>query len=244
MTFLEHLGELRTRLIRCLASLLIGFAVLAVPPKVPPMIFHFITGPMRAAKVPFEFIYTAPTEAFMLYMQMCFFAAIFMVSPYILYQAWAFISPGLYSHEKRYAVPFILFGSVFFIMGGLFGHYFLFPAAFSFLGQYAGPEMSFKPKVSEYFSFYSWFLLALGLVFQIPIVIYVLSRIGLVTAGFLMRNFKYAVLAAFIIAAVITPSGDMVNQTALAIPILGLYLLGVLVAWIFGKPRRREEPGA
>jgi sec-independent protein translocase protein TatC len=240
MTFLEHLGELRTRLVRCVSALVLGFVLLVVPPGLPSKIFHFITGPMRAANTPFEFIYTEPTEAFMLYMQMCFFAAIFMVSPYLLYQVWAFIAPGLYPHEKKYAVPFIVFGSLFFVVGGLFGHYVLFPVTFRFLGQYAGPDMSFKPKISEYFSFYSWFLLALGLVFQIPIIIFVLARIGLVTASFLMRNFKYAVLAAFIISAVITPSGDMVNQTVLAMPILGLYLLGALVAWIFGKPRRKE----
>jgi sec-independent protein translocase protein TatC len=240
MTFLEHLGELRTRLIRCLAALLIGFTVLVVPPGLPNKIFHFVTGPMRRAQTPFEFIYTEPTEAFMLYMQMCFFAAIFLVSPYLLYQVWAFISPGLYTHEKRYAIPFIFFGSVFFVLGGVFGHYVLFPMTFHFLGQYAGPDMSFKPKISEYFSFYSWFVLALGLVFQVPIIIFVLARIGLVTAGFLMRYFKYAVLVAFIVSAVITPTGDMVTQTVLALPMLGLYLLGALVAWIFGKPRRRE----
>jgi len=241
MTFLEHLGELRTRLIRCLGALLFGFAILVVPPGLPGKIFHFITNPMRKAQTPFEFIYTEPTEAFMLYMQMCFFAAIFLVSPYLVYQAWAFISPGLHKHEKRYAIPFIFFGSLFFVLGGLFGHYVLFPMTFHFLGQYAGSDMSFKPKISEYFSFYSYFVLALGLVFQVPIVIFVLARIGLVTAGFLMRYFKYAVLVAFIVSAVITPTGDMVTQTVLALPMLGLYLLGALVAWIFGKPRRASE---
>lgn len=240
MTFLEHLGELRDRLIHSFVALIIGFAALVITPGLPGKIFHFITGPMRRADTPFEFIYTEPTEAFMLYMQMSFFTAIFLTSPYIIHEAWAFISPGLHAHEKRYALPFIIFGSIFFIMGGAFGHYVLFPMTFHFLGQYAGADMSFKPKISEYFSFYSWFLLALGLVFQLPIVIFVLARIGLITAGFMMRYFKYAVLIAFIVSAVITPTGDMVTQTVLAIPMLGLYLLGALVAWLFGKPRRRE----
>jgi sec-independent protein translocase protein TatC len=205
-------------------------------------LFHFITEPMRRSGVHFEFIYTEPTEAFMLYMRMAFFAGIFLVAPFILYQVWAFIAPGLYPDEKKYAVPFILFGSVFFLLGGLFGHYVLFPMTFQFLGQYAGTDMSFKPKISEYYDFYAWFVLGLGLVFQLPVVIFVLARIGLVTAGFLMRMFKYAFLACFVISAVITPSGDMVTQSILAVPMVGLYLLGVLVAWVFGKPRR-AEPG-
>jgi sec-independent protein translocase protein TatC len=101
--------------------------------------------------------------------------------------------------------------------------------------------MTFLPKIGEYYSFYSWFLLGLGLVFQLPVVIFVLARIGLVTAGFLMRKFKYAVLIAFVVSAVITPTGDMVTQSVLAVPMVGLYLLGVMVAWLFGKPRRAPE---
>jgi len=102
--------------------------------------------------------------------------------------------------------------------------------------------MQFLPKVDEYYSFYSWFLLGLGLVFQLPVVIFVLARIGLVTPGFLARNFKYAILVAFVLSAVITPTPDVMSQTMLAVPMLGLYLLGILVAWVFGKPRR--EPAA
>jgi sec-independent protein translocase protein TatC len=175
-------------------------------------------------------------------MKIAFFVGIFVVAPYLLYQVWAFIAPGLYAHEKTYAVPFILFGSVFFILGGLFGHYILFPMTFQFLGQYAGTEMSFKPKISAYFDFYSWFLLGLGVCFQLPVVIFVLSRIGLVTARFLLRWFKYAFLVAFVVSAVITPGGDIVTQSVLAIPLVGLYLLGILIAWIFGKPRRPPQP--
>lgn len=239
MTFLEHLEELRQRLVRSLLALVVGFAAcwsFAEP------IFRFMTEPLRKAYPNVQFIYTEPTEAFFLYMKMSFFAGIFLVAPYLLYQVWAFIAPGLYSHEKAYAVPFILFGSLFFLLGALFGHYILFPMTFSFLGQYAGETMTFMPKVSEYYSFYSWFLLGLGLVFQLPVVIFVLSRIGIVSAGFLLRQSKYAAFGAFVLSAVITPSGDMVTQTALAVPMLGLYFLGVLVAWLFGKPRKREQP--
>ena len=237
MSFLEHLDELRGRLIRSVVALLVAFAACWGFRE---RIFHFITEPLRSSQK-VEFIYTAPTEAFMLYLKVAFFAGIFLAAPYLLYQVWAFISPGLYAHEKVYAVPFILFGSLFFVAGAAFGHYVLFPMTFRFLGEFAAAEMRFMPRIGEYYSFYSWFLLGLGAVFQLPVVIFVLARIGLVTAGFLLRKFKYAVLAAFVIAAVITPTPDMVTQSMLAVPMLGLYLLGVTVAWLFGKPRRTDK---
>jgi sec-independent protein translocase protein TatC len=239
MTFLEHLDELRRRLVHCVVALVAG-TIACWSFHVP--IFHFLTQPLRDAYPEVKFITTAPTEAFMMYVKMSFFVGIFLVAPYILYQVWAFIAPGLYSHEKAYAVPFIMMGSAFFLLGGAFGHFYLFPATFRFLFEFAGEDMQFLPKVNEYFSFYSWFLLGLGLVFQLPVVIFVLARIGLVTPGFLIRQFKFAVLASFVVAAVITPSADVVNQTALAIPIVALYLLGVLVAWLFGRSRRPPGP--
>jgi len=243
MSFLEHLEELRVRLIRSLLALVAGFAVCWGFRE---RIFHLLTEPLRSSYPGIKFIYTGPSEALMLYMKMAFFAGIFVAAPFILYQIWAFIAPGLYPHEKAWAVPFIALGSLFFLGGAAFGHLFLFPITFRFLGGFGGADMTFMPKVDEYYSFYSWFLLGLGLVFQLPVIIFVLARIGLVTPRFLMRQFKYAVLAAFIISAVITPTPDMVTQTLLALPMIGLYLLGVGVAWLFGRQRRREavEAGA
>jgi sec-independent protein translocase protein TatC len=234
MSFLEHLEELRQRLIRSLLALVVGFAASWGFRE---QIFHFLTQPLRAYDPNIKFIYTGPSEALMLYMKMAFFVGIFVASPYILYQIWAFISPGLYPHEKGYAAPFIVFGTVFFIGGAAFGHFYLFPVTFRFLGQFGGSDMQFLPKIDEYYSFYSWFLLGLGLVFQVPVVILILSRIGLVTPGFLLRQTKYAILVSFIVAAVLTPTPDMVTQTLLALPMIGLYLLGVGVAWLFGRPR-------
>jgi len=239
MSFLEHLEELRVRLVHAAVALCVGFALCW---NWRGEIFHFLTQPLRSAFPEIKFIFTGPSEALFLYMKMVFFVGIFVAAPYILWQVWAFIAPGLYAHEKGYAYPFIFFGSLFFIGGAAFGHFYLFPLTFRFLGAFGGEDMDFMPKVDEYFSFYSWFLLGLGLVFQLPIVIFVLSRIGLVTPGFLLRNFKYAVLAAFIIGAVITPTPDMVIQTFVALPMVGLYLLGVLVAFLFGK--KREAPDA
>ena len=235
MSFLEHLEELRVRLIRSLLALLVGFALSWGFRE---RIFHLLTEPLRDAYPGIKFIYTGPSEALMLYMKMAFFVGIFVAAPFILYQVWAFIAPGLYPHEKKWAVPFIALGSLFFLGGAAFGHTVLFPLTFRFLGEFGGADMTFMPKVDEYYSFYSWFLLGLGLVFQLPVVIFVLSRIGLVTPGFLLRQFKYAALGAFVLSAVITPTPDMVTQTLLALPMIGLYALGIGVAWLFGKPRR------
>jgi sec-independent protein translocase protein TatC len=238
MTFLEHLEELRQRLVRALIYLAGGFAVCWGFHE---QIFHFLTEPMRKGGYKDQFIFTSPAEALMLYMKMAFFAGIFLAAPFVLYEVWAFISPGLYKHEKAWAIPFIGMGSFFFLLGALFGHYFLFPVTLGFLAGFGGPDMRFLPKIDEYWSFYSWFLLGLGLVFQIPVIIFVLARIGLVTPRFLLRGWKFAVLGSFIVSAFVTPTPDVVNQTALALPMIGLYLLGVLVAWLFGKKRRTES---
>jgi sec-independent protein translocase protein TatC len=238
MTFLEHLEELRVRLIRSLVALVAGFVVSWSYHE---RIFHFLTEPLRQAYPGVKFITTGPSEALFLYLKMAFFVGIFLAAPFLLYQVWAFVAPGLYAHEKAYAVPFIVFGTLFFLGGAAFGHYLLFPVTFRFLIAFGGTDMQFLPKVDEYYSFYSWFVLALGIVFQLPVVIFVLARIGLVTPAFLLRQFKYAVLASFVTAAVITPTPDVVIQTLLALPMLGLYLLGVAVAWAFGRPRRAPE---
>jgi sec-independent protein translocase protein TatC len=236
MSFLDHLEELRQRLMRSLLALVVGFAACLGFAQ---QIFHFMTEPLRKAFPGIKFIYTEPAEAVMLYMKMAFFVGIFLAAPYVLYQVWAFISPGLYPHEKGWAVPFVAAGSIFFALGAAFGHYYLFPITFRFLGEFGGPDMTFMPRISEYYSFYSWFLLGLGAVFQLPVVIFVLARIGLVTPGFLLRQFKYAILVAFVVSAVITPTPDVVTQSMLALPMMALYLLGVGVAALFGRPRRK-----
>ncbi len=238
MSFLEHLDELRSRLVRAALALIVGFGIAWIFHE---QLFHFLTQPLRMAYPDLKFVFTGMSEALILYMKMAFFAGIFIASPYILYQVWAFIAPGLYANEKAYAIPFIIAGSGFFIGGAAFGHFFLFPITFRFLVAFGGKDMTFLPRVGEYFTFYSWFLLGLGAVFQLPVVIFVLSRIGLVTPRFLLRQFRWAILIAFVVAAVITPTPDMVTQTLLALPMLGLYLLGVAVAFLFGKPRKAEK---
>lgn len=238
MTFLEHLEELRGRLLRTIGYLVLGTVICWFFHE---EIFEFLIQPLRVAGFEDQFIYTSPAEAFFLYMKMSFFVGIFLAAPFILWEVWAFIAPGLYRNEKLWAIPFIGMGSFFFTAGALFGHYALFPLTFKFLWGFAGPDMRFMPRIGEYWSFYSWFLLGLGAVFQIPVIIFVLSRIGLVSASQLLRWWKWAILMSFVLAAIITPSGDALTMTALAGPMVGLYLLGVLIAWIFGKKRDTEE---
>ncbi|MBK5254896.1 MAG: twin-arginine translocase subunit TatC [Vicinamibacteria bacterium] len=235
MSFLDHLEELRSRLLKSVIALAAGFGLAW---NFHEEIFHFMVSPLRAFDPNLKLIATTPTETIMLYMKMAFFVGIFIAAPFLLYQIWAFIAPGLYAHEKGYALPFVFFGTAFFIAGAAFGHYFLFPVTLSFLGGFGGADIQFLPRITEYYDFYSWFILALGIVFQVPVVIFVLARIGLITAGFLLRQFKWAILLSFIVAAVVTPTPDMVTQTLLALPMIGLYLLGVLVAAIFGKKRK------
>lgn len=240
MSFLDHLEELRSRLLKSLIAVSIAFGVCW---NFHEEIFDFMIQPLKTAYPGVRLIATSPTETIMLYMKMAFFAGLFLAAPFVLFQVWQFIAPGLKKSEKRYVVPFILFGTIFFVGGAAFGHYYLFPITFKFLGQFGGTNIEFLPKVSDYYTFYSWFLLALGIVFQVPVVIFVLAQVGLVTAGFLIRQFKWAVLVAFIVAAVVTPTPDMVTQTLLALPMIALYVLGIGVAAVFGK-KKASKPTA
>src|SRR5262245_50844832 len=152
MSFLEHLEELRVRLIHAAVALCVGFALCWNWRE---EIFHFLTAPLRKAFPEIKFIFTGPSEALVLYMKMAFFVGIFLAAPYILWQIWAFIAPGLYPHEKGYVYPFIFFGTLCFLGGAAFGHFYLFEVTFNFLGAFGGADMTFMPKVDEYFTFYS-----------------------------------------------------------------------------------------
>ena len=232
MSFLEHLEELRKRLVVSIAALGVAFLICW---NFADRIFGYIEIPL-AKYLPAgeKMVFTRLTEPFMLYMKVAFFAGIFIASPIILLQLWLFISPGLYKRERRYAAPFIVFATFFFVLGGYFGYRVLLPGTCAFFLE-TGKQFKQMIKVDEYFSFASTIILATGLVFETPILIFFLARLGIVTPAFLMQKFKYAVVLAFIIAAVVTPTPDMITQTALALPMIGLYLLGVAIAYVFRK---------
>lgn len=233
MSFLEHLGELRKRLIRAVLAVAVAFGICLLYAR---SILDFLLRPILPMLGQDRPVFLELTEPFLLYMKVAFLAALFLAAPVVLYQAWAFIAPGLYPRERRYAAPFVVFSTVFFVAGGAFGYYVGFPTAARFLlGVAAGFEPSLR--LTSLFSFESKIILGLGLVFELPTVIYFLSRLGLVTAGFLWHHFKYAVLIIFVVAAVLTPTPDIVTQCVFAAPMVLLYLLGILIARLFGRPR-------
>jgi sec-independent protein translocase protein TatC len=235
MSFLEHLDELRRRIIVAAIAICAGFLVAFAFVK---QIYSFIMRPL-VAMLPAgsKLIYTEPTEAFVLYLKMALLAGIILAAPVVLWQLWLFVAPGLYAREKKLVIPFVVLGSIGFVLGAAFSHYLLFPWTWAFLASFGNEYTMFAPKIEPVFSLYSKMMLGMGVVFQMPTVVYFLARIGLVTPRFLLRNFKYAILIIFIVAAVITPTGDMLTQTLFATPMIGLYIISIVIAWVFGKKR-------
>jgi sec-independent protein translocase protein TatC len=234
MTFIEHLEELRKRIIWAVVSVGAAFAVCWIFAG---SLYDLASAPIRANPA-VTLAVLRPQDIFSLYMKVTLVAAIFFSSPLVLTQAWLFISPGLHPHERRYAIPFVLSASVLFIIGGAFGYYIAFPAALKFLLDWIVTS-KITPIIDavEYFDLFFSIMVALGIVFQIPAVIFVLSRIGLVTARMLAKYFKHAVVGCVIVAAVITPTTDAGNMLIIAGPMLLLYVLGIGIAWMFGRRR-------
>lgn len=239
MSFLDHLDELRKRLVASALSLAAGAAVAFLFID---RIFDFIMQPLSSMMPKgSRLIAVEPTETFMLYVKIGLLAGVVIAAPLIMWQLWLFIAPGLYAREKRFAAPFILMATVFFVGGAAFSHYLVFPWAWAFLATFQPDYVMFAPRIEAVFSLYAMMLLAMGVVFEMPAVILILATMGLVTAGFLWRNIKYAVLIIFVAAAVITPTGDMVTQSLMAGPMIGLYLLSILLAWVFGKKKKPAD---
>jgi sec-independent protein translocase protein TatC len=239
MTFLEHLDELRKRLTVSVAAVGVGCIIAFTFVQ---KIYDFVMDPLnRLLPKGSSFVFTEPTEAFVLYVKMALLAGVVMAVPVILWQAWLFVAPGLYAKEKRLAAPFVFLATVGFVGGAAFTHYLLFPWMWTFFASFATEKLTFLPRIEPVFALYVKMILGMGLVFQMPAIVYSLARIGLVTARFLIKSFKYAILIIFIAAAVITPSGDMLTQTLFAAPMIGLYIISIGIAWIFGR-RRPKAP--
>ena len=232
MSFLEHLEELRKRLIVSFIAIGVGFLACW---NYADRIFTYLEMPLvKFLPHGEKLVYTRLTEPFMLYMKVAFYAGLFAASPIILLQLWLFISPGLYVRERRYAAPFIIMATVFFVGGGYFGWRVLLPATCGFFVE-TGQHFQQMLKADDFFSFASTLILASGLVFETPILIFFLARLGIVTPAFLMQKSKYAIVLSFIISAIVTPTPDWITCTALALPMIGLYYLGVLIAFVFAK---------
>jgi sec-independent protein translocase protein TatC len=237
MSLVEHLEELRKRLATSFVALFVGFLACWYFAK---PIFAWLSRPLTQFLPEGEKLaFTGLVDPFMLYVKVAALAGIFLASPVLLYQIWLFIAPALYRHERRVAIPFILATTVFFVAGGYFGWAVAFPMVCRFLLT-VGSDFKQVITVNEYFAMSSKVILGLGVVFELPVLIGFLARLGVVGHRFLLRHFRWAVLAIFVIAAIITPTPDIPTQCVFALPMVGLYLLGVLVAWLFGK--RAEEP--
>ena len=239
MSFLEHLDELRKRLILCVMALVVGcvisFAFIG-------QIFNFVIGPLKAMlSHGGTFIATEPAEIFMLYLKVGALTGLCVAMPFMLWQLWLFVAPGLYAHEKKFAIPFVLFSSIFFFAGAFFSHYIAFPYTWKFFLSFESDLVHFLPKLGPTFALYVKMLLGFGAIFQMPVLVLALSRMGMLSARFLVRNTKYAVLIIFILGAVLSPGGDIPSQLMMAGPMLVLYAVSIGVAWVFGKPRSTDS---
>lgn len=241
LPFTVHLEELRKRLIRCFLAVGVGFlACYAFKEK----IFEFVAIPL-VASLPEEnswLIFTGVTEAFFTYLKVSILAGAFLALPVIFYQLWAFIAPGLHAQEKKFVVPFVVFSTLFFITGASFGYWVVFPFGFQFLLGFANETIRPFPSLREYLAFATKLLLAFGLVFELPLISYFLSKAGLLTHQTLARNRRYFIVLAFIASAALTPP-DVVTQILMAGPLILLFEISVQVAKIFGKKPLTDESG-
>jgi sec-independent protein translocase protein TatC len=235
MSFLEHLEELRTRIIRIIIGIgvALGIALTFCDP-----LWQFVVKPAKAALIangyPPTLAQHSPMEAFnIIWFKLPVVCSIFIASPWVLYQIWAFISPGLYKKERRWAVPFVLGTAGLFILGGLFGYFVAFRYGLTFLlGIGVNKDVTTYIGMTEYFDMFVNFILGVGAVFELPVLIFFLIILRLVSPGFLMRHSRYAILIIFIIAAVVTPTPDIFNMTLFAMPMLILYYLGVFLGYL------------
>lgn len=239
MSFLEHLEELRKRIINSCLGVVVGIALSFFYIQ---RIYDFLIGPAIATLPPgSKLIYTQPTEAFSLYIQISLISGAVIAAPWIMYQVWKFIAPGLYSNEKRFVVPFVLFSTIGFVAGAAFNHYVAYPFIMTYFASFNTPNLVYLPQLSYVFGLYVKMLVGLGLIFQMPTVVFFLAKMRVVTARFLLKQFKLAILLIVIVAAVVTPTGDPMTLMIFAAPMIGLYTLSIAIAWMVGP--KRLKPG-
>jgi sec-independent protein translocase protein TatC len=240
MSFLEHLDELRKRLVHVAVYVAVGFLACWVFAK---RIYDFLAIPItNSLPVGTKLAFTKPTDPFILYMKVAFLAGIFLTLPLIFYEVWKFIAPGLYRKEKKYVVPFLVCSMVLFLLGAAFCYYIVLPPTFKILIEMGS---SFTPMIliNEYLDMTNMMLLGFGAIFEMPVLAAFLSMFGLVTAGFLWRKFKYAIVGIIILAAIISPTQDAFNLMVWTAPMVLLYIISIGAAALFGW-RRRSKPSA
>jgi len=200
---------------------------------------EIISGRANTAGADEQLIVTTAVESFTLYVTVSLYAALALSVPFLLWQIWGFISPALYKHERRYVTPFIGLSTISFVIGAAFAYYILFPPAMNYLLG-LGQDFNLMLRATDYFDFITLIMLAMGLIFQMPAITYVLARIGIVSAAFLLGAWKFAVVIILIVAAVISPTGDIPNMLLFAAPMMVLYVVSIIIAAMFGKKRQKE----
>ena len=240
MGFLDHLDELRTRIIRSCIGVAAGMLVAFVFVD---RIADFVLTPIvKTLPAGSSLVFIKPGEAFSFYLNVALIGGLLLAAPFVTYQIWKFIAPGLYANEKKFVIPFVALTSAGSLGGALFSHYVLFPALMTFYGAFSSTRMRFMPGVEDTVDLYLKMMLGMVVVFQIPTVVFFLAKMRLVTGRFLWRHIKYAILLIFIVAAVLTPSTDPWNQIVFAAPMIGLYLLSIGIAWLVAPGRGKDTP--
>jgi sec-independent protein translocase protein TatC len=236
MTLFEHLNDLRKCLVRSVISVGVGFCICYAWSK---PIFRFLMEPVIAVLPPKStFIYTSLPEGFFTYMKVALVAGVFLAAPYIFYQIWKFVAPGLYEEERKWLIPIGGASGLFFTSGAAFGYYIVFPWAFEFFMTYADEFITPMPSLNDYLSLSLTLLFAFGIIFELPLFIFFLARLGIVNSTQLRKVRRWAILASFIVAAIVTPTPDAIGQCLMAGPLIVLYEVGIWVAYFFGKERQ------
>lgn len=236
--FTAHLEELRSRLIKSFVAVTIGFLASYFFKE---QIFQLLTMPLvKVMKEGDHLIYTNLPEAFFTFLKAAFISGIMLASPYLLYQFWMFVAPGLYDKEKRFVLPILSLSTLFFLGGALFGYFVVFPIGFEFFLSFASETIRPMPSMKEYLGFSSKLLLAFGVAFELPLVLTFLAKLGIVSVDLLKRYRKYAILLFFVGSAILTPP-DVVTQVFMALPMMLLYELSIVGARVFGKKKEVEE---
>lgn len=244
MSFLEHLEELRKRIIWSIIAVAVAFGIcFQYADKIYGYMQQPIMEALRNNHLDQKLVYLNPTEPFNMYLKIGLIAALFLASPFVLYQVWAFVAPGLYRHEKRYVLPFMIFSVGLFLGGGFFGYKIVYPAALDFL---IGYGKQFQPMITigEYTDLFLTIIIGLGVVFEMPILVFFLALIGIVSPRWMWNNLRYSILIIFIIAAILTPTTDIMNMCIFAAPMVALYLVSIAVAWLVHPRRRRKKAEA
>jgi sec-independent protein translocase protein TatC len=241
MGFLDHLEELRRRIIYSIVAVAGGFFLCW---RYAERIYEIMQRPIMEALqrngLSEKLVYLNPTEPFNLYLKVGIMAGLFVASPFVLYQVWLFISPGLYRNEKRYVLPFMVSTVALFLAGGYFGYKLVLPQALVFLIGY-GKEFQPMITLTDYTGLFLTVIIGLGVIFEMPILVFFLALMGIVSAGWMWRNLRYSILVIFVIAAILTPTTDILNMCIFAAPMVALYTLSIGIAWAVHPKQRKKR---